>query len=446
MPTKIQLRRDTAADWTSNNPTLSAGEFGWESDTNRFKIGDGSAAWNSLSYSDTLKTLGDISVTGSTISAPSNGDLSLTTSGTGNVNVGEITVRGTTLSSSDSSSININEGLVVDGTASISGQATLSGIAYPTSDGTANQFLKTDGSGTLAFADLSLGDLTITGSTISTPSNADLTLTPGGTGNVVAGALTFNGTTISAADSTKVTIAEALDVTGSLTFSGMTLPTSDGSAGQVLQTDGSGTLSYATVSMGDVSIVGATISAPSNAPLTLVSSGAAVQIEGLSVAGNVISTTDSSAGVEITGNLIPSQDGVFQLGSSTRRWQTLYVAAETIDLGGATISSDGSGSLSIAATGATLPSGSKVGDQNLMLGGKTGKTGGRPVQLVGIFVSDGSTIQTDSEILARTADLTLEFNGTVDDVPVYTEANQTFTLANGTALASNQTGVTLFQF
>ena len=157
--------------------------------------------------------------------------------------------------------------------------------------------------------------------------------------------------------------------------------------------------------MGDVSIVGATISAPSNAPLTLVSSGAAVQIEGLSVAGNVISTTDSSAGVEITGNLIPSQDGVFQLGSSTRRWQTLYVAAETIDLGGATISSDGSGSLSIAATGATLPSGSKVGDQNLMLGGKTGKTGGRPVQLVGIFVSDGSTIQTDSEILARTATL-----------------------------------------
>ena len=147
MPTQIQLRRDTAADWTSNNPTMAAGEFGWESDTNRFKIGDGSTAWASLAYADTLKTLGDISVTGSTISAPSNGDLSLTTSGTGNVNVGEITVRGTTLSSSDSSSININEGLVVDGTASISGQATLSGIAYPTSDGTANQFLKTDGSG-----------------------------------------------------------------------------------------------------------------------------------------------------------------------------------------------------------------------------------------------------------------------------------------------------------
>ena len=40
MATKIQLRRDTAADWTSGNPTLAAGEFAWESDTNRYKIGD----------------------------------------------------------------------------------------------------------------------------------------------------------------------------------------------------------------------------------------------------------------------------------------------------------------------------------------------------------------------------------------------------------------------
>ena len=50
MATKIQLRRDTASDWTSANPTLAAGEFGYESDTTRFKIGDGSTAWNSLAY------------------------------------------------------------------------------------------------------------------------------------------------------------------------------------------------------------------------------------------------------------------------------------------------------------------------------------------------------------------------------------------------------------
>jgi hypothetical protein len=446
MATQIQLRRDTAADWTSNNPTLAAGEFGWESDSNRFKIGDGSAAWASLSYADTLKTLGDILVNGSTISAPSNGDLTLTTSGTGNINLGEFIVNGTTLSSSDSSSININEGLIVDGALNSSGQATLSGLSYPTSDGSANQFLKTDGSGTLSFADLSIGDLTIIGSTISTPSNADLILTPGGTGNVVAGSLTFNGTTMSAADSSKVTIAEALDVTGATTLSGLAYPTSDGTVGQVLQTDGSGTLSFASVSIGDLSIVGSSILSPSSADLTLNSSNGNVVIEGIKVAGTTLSTEDSTPGIEIAGNLIPSQNGVFQLGSSTRRWQTLFVAAETIDLGGATIKSDGSGQIEIAASGATFPTGSKVGDQSLVLGGKTNKTGQRPVQIVQIFVSDGSTNKSDAQFLAGTADLELEFNGTVEDVPVFTEANQSFDLSDGTTLLANAGGATLFQF
>jgi len=43
-------RRDTASNWTSNNPTLLAGEWGVESDTKKFKIGDGSTAWQSLDY------------------------------------------------------------------------------------------------------------------------------------------------------------------------------------------------------------------------------------------------------------------------------------------------------------------------------------------------------------------------------------------------------------
>ena len=43
-------RRDTAANWTSVNPTLLAGEIGIESDTNKWKVGTGSAAWTSLGY------------------------------------------------------------------------------------------------------------------------------------------------------------------------------------------------------------------------------------------------------------------------------------------------------------------------------------------------------------------------------------------------------------
>lgn len=46
----IQLRHDTADNWTSANPTLKAGEIGIETNTNKMKIGDGNTAWNSLSY------------------------------------------------------------------------------------------------------------------------------------------------------------------------------------------------------------------------------------------------------------------------------------------------------------------------------------------------------------------------------------------------------------
>jgi len=47
---RLQLRRGTEAQWDAANPTLAAGEIGIETDTNTFKFGDGSTAWNSLSY------------------------------------------------------------------------------------------------------------------------------------------------------------------------------------------------------------------------------------------------------------------------------------------------------------------------------------------------------------------------------------------------------------
>jgi len=50
MAVQIQMRRDTASNWTSNNPTLAAGEWGLETDTDKFKIGTGSTAWNALGY------------------------------------------------------------------------------------------------------------------------------------------------------------------------------------------------------------------------------------------------------------------------------------------------------------------------------------------------------------------------------------------------------------
>ena len=46
----IQIRRDTAANWTSVDPVLAEGELGIEVDTSYFKIGDGTTAWSGLGY------------------------------------------------------------------------------------------------------------------------------------------------------------------------------------------------------------------------------------------------------------------------------------------------------------------------------------------------------------------------------------------------------------
>jgi hypothetical protein len=50
MATRMQQRRGTASQWTTANPILNPGEIGWESDTNKFKIGDGTNHWADLDY------------------------------------------------------------------------------------------------------------------------------------------------------------------------------------------------------------------------------------------------------------------------------------------------------------------------------------------------------------------------------------------------------------
>ena len=72
---RIQLKRATASQWTSANTVLFAGEIGYETDTNKFKIGDGTAGWTSLSYfngnlsGSNLNDLLDV-----TITSAANGD------------------------------------------------------------------------------------------------------------------------------------------------------------------------------------------------------------------------------------------------------------------------------------------------------------------------------------------------------------------------------------
>ena len=185
---------------------------------------------------------------------------------------------------------------------------TLAGLTYPTSDGSTGQFLKTDGSGTLSFANLSLGDLSIVGSTITTPSNADFILDPSGSGKV-----NINGA--------------------------YTLPSSDGNAGQFLSTDGSGTLSFADLSLGDLTITGSTISTPSNADLTLTPGGTGgVVASGIKISGTTLSSSDSTVitiaeVLDVEGNINVGEDAniVFEGATDNGFETTLTVQDPTAD-------------------------------------------------------------------------------------------------------------------
>ena len=64
----VQQRHDTSANWSTKNPVLLVGEIGFESDTNKFKIGDGKALWNALDYQGE-KSGGDLVLRNVTLSS-----------------------------------------------------------------------------------------------------------------------------------------------------------------------------------------------------------------------------------------------------------------------------------------------------------------------------------------------------------------------------------------
>lgn len=68
MASRIQIRRDTAANWLSIDPTLAQGEIGFETNSGKIKIGDGTTAWSSLAY-----WVGATGVTGPTGPTGTNG-------------------------------------------------------------------------------------------------------------------------------------------------------------------------------------------------------------------------------------------------------------------------------------------------------------------------------------------------------------------------------------
>ena len=70
--TRLQVRRGSSGGWTSANPTLYAGEIGYETDSGRIKVGDGTTAWTSLDYNVVVPT-GFLAGSGLSVSVATDG-------------------------------------------------------------------------------------------------------------------------------------------------------------------------------------------------------------------------------------------------------------------------------------------------------------------------------------------------------------------------------------
>lgn len=218
----------------------------------------------------------------------SNDNINLKPSGTGSVVFGSIKINGTSLSSDDSSFININEGLIVDGTLAVSGTSTLTGatsisstLAVP-SGLTTLSTLSVTGTTNLV-GTTTIDNLTFNDNTIGSSSNADINLTPGGTGSVVISNLTVDS---------NINITDNIIKT---TQSDSDLVISPAGTGQVV-------ISKADINSGaiDNTVIGATT--PAAGTFTTLTANTSAVIDGVTITDNTISTNASNANLELTGN------------------------------------------------------------------------------------------------------------------------------------------------
>lgn len=180
--TQIQIRRGTAAEWTSANPTLASGEWGFETDTKKGKIGDGTTAWNSLAY---VLGVGDIDgVTAGTglTGGGTSGTVTLSIDSTVTTLTGSQTLTNKTLTSP---TINTPT-LTLSGTSS----STQAVIAW---DQTNKQLDIGDGS-TIRTITADNAAATLQNKTISGASN---TLSSIGNSSLTNSSITINGTAVS---------------------------------------------------------------------------------------------------------------------------------------------------------------------------------------------------------------------------------------------------------
>ena len=217
----------------------------------------------------------------------SNEDIHLKPAGTGSVVFGAIKINGTSLSSDDSTTININDNLIVDGTTTIEGTALFKSAVTleSTLDVTGNTTLANiTASGTAALSGtVTIDNLTFNDNIIGSSSNADINLTPGGTGSVVISNLTIDSN-INITDNKITTTQSNSDL--------VIEPTS---GGQVV-------MSKADINGGNIdnTVIGATT--PLAGTFTTLTANTSAVIDGVTISDNTITSNRSNDNLFLTGN------------------------------------------------------------------------------------------------------------------------------------------------
>jgi hypothetical protein len=238
------------------------------------------------------RDIGDLSVVGSTISAPSNADLTLTTSGTGSVSIDGIQVSGTEISSTDSTQVTIKENLHVTG--NITGTLT----------------------GSVAFSNVTSTPTTIAGYGITDAASATATaLTV--VGDDSSGTAVTLGETFKVAGATGITTAvsgDTLTITGPSLTSYITASSSDTLTNKTIDANGTGN-SISNIEVADFAgsaiINVAETLASNDSDTALVTAGAIidyVDAQDANIASDTLTFTNKTFDVEGTGNSISNID------------------------------------------------------------------------------------------------------------------------------------------